>query len=148
MKLIMTHEVDGLGVPGDVVEVRDGYGRNYLLPRGFAVKWTAGGQRQVDTLRRGRQARQVRNLDDAEAAASRLRDMRVVMRRRAGDNGRLFGSVTAKDIATAITDAGGPQVDSRRIDVRQPIKTLGDYQLRVRLHDEVIAQVRLRIASE
>ncbi|QVQ50522.1 50S ribosomal protein L9 [Spiractinospora alimapuensis] len=147
MKLILTQEVSGLGAPGDVVEVRDGYGRNYLLPRGYAVKWTRGGQRQVDAMRRGRQAREIRNLDEAEQIASQLANLRVTLRRRAGDSGRLFGSVVGGDIAEAVTNSGGPALDKRRIEIQNPIKATGDHRVRVRLHPEVSASIQVQVLA-
>ena len=118
MKLILTHEVDGLGSPGDVVEVKDGYGRNYLLPRGFAIKWTRGAQKQIDSIRRARAAREIRSLDEAKQIAEQLGSLKVRLNQRAGDNGRLFGSVTSTDVAEAVKAAGGPEVDKRRIQIQ------------------------------
>ncbi|MDA2806157.1 50S ribosomal protein L9 [Nocardiopsis suaedae] len=148
MKLILTHEVDGLGAPGDVVEVKDGYGRNYLLPRGFAIRWTRGGQKQIDSIRRARQARDIRTLEEAEQIAERLRSLRVELARRAGDGGRLFGSVNAADVASAVTTAGGPQVDKRRIEIRNPIKSVGEHKVRIRLHPEVSATIALEVVGD
>ena len=148
MKLILTHEVDGLGAPGDVVEVKDGYGRNYLLPRGFAIRWTRGGQKQIDSIRRARQARDIRTLEEAEQIAERLRSLRVELGRRAGDGGRLFGSVNAADVAEAVTAAGGPQVDKRRIEIRNPIKSVGEHKVRIRLHPEVSATIALEVVGD
>ncbi|WP_017539583.1 MULTISPECIES: 50S ribosomal protein L9 [Nocardiopsis] len=147
MKLILTHEVNGLGAPGDVVEVKDGYGRNYLLPRGFAIRWTRGGQKQIDSIRRARQARDIRTLDEAEQIAERLRSVRVELGRRAGDGGRLFGSVTAGDVADAVKAAGGPEVDKRRIEIRNPIKSVGEHKVQIRLHPEVSATIALEVVG-
>src|SRR5690625_1219445 len=147
MKLIMTHEVTGLGAPGDIVEVRDGYGRNYLLPRGLAVKWTRGGQKQVDQIRRARAARDIRNLDDAKEIAERLSGMTVRLNQRAGQGGRLFGSVTSSDVADAVKAAGGPAIDKRRVEIRNPIKSIGEHRVEVRLHPEVSATISLEVAE-
>jgi large subunit ribosomal protein L9 len=147
MKLILTQEVSGLGTPGDVVDVASGYGRNYLIPRGFAMPWTRGAEKQIDLIKRARSAREVRSLDDAKTIASELEDLHVRMRRRAGGNGRLFGSVGPADIAAAVREAGGPVLDRRRIEVRDPIKTVGTHQVRVRLHPEVSAWVDIDIAA-
>ncbi|GAA3993293.1 50S ribosomal protein L9 [Thermobifida alba] len=147
MKLILTHEVNGLGAPGDVVEVKDGYGRNYLLPRGFAIKWTRGGQKQIDSIRRARAAREIRSLDEAKQVAGQLGALKVRLTQRSGDNGRLFGSVTAADVADAIKAAGGPAVDKRRIQIRNPIKSVGDYTVEVRLHPEVNASLALEVVG-
>jgi large subunit ribosomal protein L9 len=147
MKLILTQEVSSLGEPGDVVDVAAGYGRNYLIPRGFAMLWTRGAEKQVELIKRARSAREIRGLDDAKAVAGQLQGLRVLMRRRAGGSGRLFGSVGAADIATAVREAGGPELDRRRIEVRDPIKTLGEHQVRVRLHPEVSAPVDIEIVA-
>jgi large subunit ribosomal protein L9 len=147
MKLILTQEVSGLGAPGDVVDVAAGYGRNYLIPRGFAMQWTRGAEKQIDLIRRARAAREIRGLDDAKIVASQLNGLRVRLRRRAGTGGRLFGSVGAADIAVAVREAGGPELDRRRIEVRDPIKTIGAHQVRVRLHPEVSAPVDIEILA-
>lgn len=147
MKLILTHEVNGLGAPGDVVEVKDGYGRNYLLPRGFAIRWTRGGQKQVDSIRRARSARDIRSLDDAKQVAGQLGALNVTLSQRAGDGGRLFGSVTASDVADAVAASGGPAVDKRRIEIRNPIKSVGEHKVEVRLHPEVTATIALEVVG-
>ena len=108
MKVILTNEVTGLGEPGDVVEVKAGYGRNFLIPRGLAMLWTRGAEKQIELIRRARAARDIRGLDDAKAAVGTLRALPVKIRVRAGAQGRLFGSVSASDIADAVRAAGGP----------------------------------------
>jgi large subunit ribosomal protein L9 len=147
MKLILTQEVTGLGAPGDVVDVAAGYGRNYLLPRGFAMKWTRGAEKQVDLIKRARAAREIRTLEDAQAVAGQLERLTVRLTRRAGANGRLFGSVGASDIAAAIRGAGGPEVDRRKIAVPDPIKSTGSHRVQIRLHPEVNAAVNVEIAA-
>lgn len=147
MKLILTQEVGGLGAPGDVVDVAAGYGRNYLIPRGFAMQWTRGAEKQVELIRRARAAREIRGLEDAQLVASQLKGLRVRLRRRAGSGGRLFGSVGAADIAAAVREAGGPELDRRRIEVRDPIKTIGSHQVKVRLHADVSAPVDIEILA-
>ena len=147
MMLILTHEVDGLGAPGDVVEVKDGYGRNFLMPRGLAVRWTKGAAKQIDSLKKAREVREVRDLGHAEQIRSQLEGLSVRLPARAGDTGRLFGAVTVADIAKAIKDAGGPDVDRRRIQVGQPIKSLGSHQVAVRVHDEVAATVHVDVVT-
>ena len=99
MKLILTQEVTGLGTPGDVVEVKAGYGRNYLVPRSLAMPWTRGSEKQIEMIKRARSAREIRSLDDAREAASRLAALRVRLHTRAGTGGRLFGSISPADIA-------------------------------------------------
>ena len=145
MKLILTQEVSGLGAPGDVVEVKDGYGRNFLLPRGAAIRWTRGGEKQVTSIRRGREVRAIADLGSAQEAKDRLEDLRVTLPVRAGEGGRLFGSVTVGDIVDAVSRAGGPQVDKRRIEIGSPIKTVGAHQVSVRLHPEVTATLALDV---
>jgi large subunit ribosomal protein L9 len=147
MKLILTQEVSGLGAPGDVVDVASGYGRNYLIPRGFAMLWTRGAEKQIDLIKRARSAREVRGVEDAKVIAGELEELHVRMRRRAGGNGRLFGSVGPADIAAAVREAGGPVLDRRRIEVRDPIKTIGSHQVRVRLHPEVTAWIDIDIVA-
>jgi large subunit ribosomal protein L9 len=145
MKLILTHEVTGLGAPGDVVEVAGGYGRNYLIPRGMAMRWTRGAEKQIDLIKRARSAREIRGADDAKQVAGQLAGLTVRLETKAGDTGRLFGSVSAADIAAAVRAAGGPELDRRRIEVRSPIKTVGAHQVAVRLHPEVSATLDIEI---
>jgi large subunit ribosomal protein L9 len=147
MKLILTQEVDGLGGPGDVVEVKDGYGRNYLVPRGLAMRWTKGAEKQVASIRRAREVRDVRDLGHANEIKNQLEALQVKLPVRAGDTGRLFGSVTVADIVSAVSAAGGPTIDKRRIELSSPIKTLGSHSVRVRLHPEVSAHVDVDIVS-
>lgn len=146
MKLILTHEVSNLGEPGDIVEVKDGYGRNYLLPRSYAIVWTKGAARQVDSIRAARDARQVHDLEDAQQIKARLEAEPVNVSVQAGQSGRLFGAVTVSDIADALS-AAGAEVDKRRIDVGNPIKALGPHDITVRVHPEVVANVRLNVVA-
>ncbi|MDQ1624587.1 MAG: large subunit ribosomal protein [Actinomycetota bacterium] len=147
MKLILTQEVAGLGAPGDVVEVKDGYGRNYLVPRGAAMRWTRGAEKQVASIRRGRDVREIADLGSAQAAKGRLEGLQVTLPVKAGESGRLFGSVTGADIVAAVAKAGGPEVDKRRIEIGSPIKTVGAHQVTVRLHPEVAATVSLDVVG-
>ncbi len=147
MKLILTQEVTGLGEPGDVVEVAGGYGRNYLVPRGLAMTWTRGAEKQIDLIKRARSAREIRGLDDAKAAAGQLATIRVRLETRAGGGGRLFGSVSTADIAAAVRAAGGPALDKRKIEVANPIKTVGTHRVSVRLHPEVSASLDVEVVG-
>jgi large subunit ribosomal protein L9 len=147
MKLILTHEVTGLGAPGDVITVKDGYGRNYLLPRGYAIAWTKGAEKQVETIRKARKSREVRDLGHAQELKAALERLNVRLATRAGQSGRLFGSVTVADIADAVTSSGGPAVDKRKIEITTPIKTVGTHKVSVRLHPEVSATVGLTIVA-
>ena len=145
MKLILTQEVDGLGAPGDVVEVKDGYGRNYLVPRGLALRWTRGGEKTVDSIKSARASRAVRDQDHAAQIKTKLEANPVPVQVRAGSGGRLFGAVTTAEIAGALADVSGEQVDKRTIAVAHPIKSLGSHEVTVRLHDEVSATVALNV---
>lgn len=147
MKLILTQPVTGLGTAGDVIEVKDGYARNYLLPRRLATPWTKGGQKQVDAITAGRAKRELRSAEDAQAARAHLEANPVTVTARAGATGRLFGAVTAADIAEAIAAAGGPQVDRRRIEVPAPIRNVGDHTAHVRLNEEVSATVTVTVTA-
>ncbi|HSE69468.1 MAG TPA: 50S ribosomal protein L9 [Nocardioidaceae bacterium] len=144
MKLILTQEVTGLGAAGDVVEVRDGYGRNYLVPRGFAIRWTRGGEKTIESIKAARATREVRDLDHAKEVKAKLEGSTFTLPVRAGEGGRLFGAVTVSDIANAITEAGA-EVDKRKIIVGNPIKSLGAHQVTVKVHDEVDATVNLNV---
>ncbi len=146
MKLILTQEVTGLGSPGDVVEVKDGYGRNFLVPRGFAVRWTRGGEKTIESIKKARAARSVRDADHAAQVKSALEGSTYQVKVRAGEGGRLFGAVTVADIADAITAAGG-EVDKRTIVVGNPIKSLGAHSVTVKVHDDVVATVSLNVVS-
>jgi len=145
MKLILTQEVDGLGSPGDVVEVKDGYGRNYLIPRGVGIRWTRGGQKQVDSIKAARASRSVRDHDHAAQIKTKLEAAPVDVKVRAGEGGRLFGAVTVADIAGALSEVAGEGVDKRTIVLANPIKSLGAHSVSVKLHDEVTAGVGLNV---
>ncbi|AYY15083.1 50S ribosomal protein L9 [Actinobacteria bacterium YIM 96077] len=147
MKLILKQEVSGLGSAGDVVEVRDGYGRNYLIPRGYAMAWTKGAQKQIDAIQRARESREIADRDTARAMKERLEAGPIQLKAKAGESGRLFGSITPADIASAVVDAGGPQVDKRRIEVGTPIKSVGEHTVTVRLHEDVSAKIKINVAA-
>jgi large subunit ribosomal protein L9 len=139
VKIILTQEVTGLGTPGDVVDVKPGFGRNYLLPQGFAIPWTKGGEKQISLIKRARSAREIRDIGQAGEVKARLEGMTVKMSVRAGDGGRLYGSVTATEIAAAVKRAGGPDLDRRRIELPGHIKSTGEHRVQVKLHPEVSA---------
>lgn len=148
MKLILTAAVDKLGIAGDVVEVRDGYGRNYLVPRGFAIRWTRGGEKQIDGIKRSRDAREIRGLGHAQEVRGQIEQLQVELPVRAGDNGKLFGAVTPSDIAGAIRKAGGPAVDKRAVEISKPIKQVGSHTVGVKLHDGVTAHVPVTVTAQ
>jgi large subunit ribosomal protein L9 len=145
MKLILTQEVGGLGAPGDVVEVKDGYGRNYLVPRGLATPWTKGGEKQVAAIRKARESREIATLEEAQSVRAKLESGRVRLSARAGQSGRLFGAVTPADVAEAVKSDLGADIDRRKVEITQPIKTLGTYQVHVRLHADVQATVDVEV---
>ncbi|MFB6873124.1 50S ribosomal protein L9 [Streptomyces sp. NPDC056323] len=147
MKIILTHEVSGLGAAGDVVDVKDGYARNYLVPRGFAIRWTKGGEKDVAQIRRARKIHEIATIGQANEIKAKLEAVKVRLAVRSGDAGRLFGSVTPADIASAIKAAGGPDVDKRRVELGSPIKTLGGHQVSVRLHPEVAANLGVEVVA-
>ena len=144
-KVILTHEVNGLGAAGDVVDVKDGYARNYLVPRKLATPWSAGAEKSIEAMRKARRARELASIEDAQAARSALQSAPVVVSAKAGDSGRLFGAVTTADIASAI--GARAAVDKRRIQIAQPIKALGDYQVQVSLHEGVVATVDVQVVA-
>ncbi len=147
MKLILTAAVDKLGVAGDIVEVKDGYGRNFLVPRGFAIRWTRGGEKQIAGIQRSRDSREIRGLDHAQEVRTELEGLTIELPERASDTGKLFGAVTVADVAAAIKKAGGPAVDKRSIEIGKPIKAVGNHTVGVKLHDAVTAHVQLAVVS-
>ena len=147
MKVILTHEVSNLGTAGDVVDVKDGYARNFLFRRGLATPWTKGGQKQVDAIAKGREVRAVKSLEEATSIKGNLESKTVTVQAHAGQSGRLFGAVSTGDIAAAVKAAGGPELDRRKIEVRNPIKTVGPAEALVRLHPEVQATVKLQVVA-
>lgn len=146
-KLILTHEVTGLGAPGDVVEVKDGYARNYLVPRSLATPWTKGAEKEITQIRRARKVREIETLDEARAVRDSLQGNPVTVSAKAGESGRLFGAITTAEIADAVKAAGGPSVDRRKIEIAQPIKATGEFEVQVRLHAEVSAKLTVKVVA-
>ena len=147
MKVILTHEVSGLGAAGDVADVKDGYARNYLIRRGLAVAWTKGGQAQVDAISRGRETRAVKSVEEAQSLKGNLENGSVTVVAHAGKEGRLFGAVSTADVAAAVKAAGGPELDKRKIEIATPIKTVGTHSATVRLHGDVVATLALEVVA-
>ncbi|MGQ0839535.1 50S ribosomal protein L9 [Actinokineospora sp.] len=147
MKLILTTDVSGLGSPGDAVEVKDGYGRNYLLPRGFAILATKGAEKQVQVIRRAQEASRIRDLDHAKEVRAALTALGTVplTAKAASGSGKLFGSITTADIVSAVKSAGGPVLDKRAIEVSGHIKTVGKHPVNVRLHPDVSAAFTVNV---
>jgi large subunit ribosomal protein L9 len=148
MKLILTAAVDKLGLAGDVVEVKDGYGRNYLVPRGLAMAWTRGAEKQIEGIKRARDAKEIRGVDHAQQVRSELEGLTIELGVRAGEAGRLFGAVTPADVVAAIKKAGGPAVDKRAVQISKPIKTVGSHTVGVKLHDAVTAHVPVSVVAQ
>ncbi len=137
MKVVLQRPVEKLGVPGDVVEVADGYARNFLMPRGLAVRASKGGVRHVESLRRAHTMRVAKAKTEAEALASNLMASPIKVHARAGDEGKLFGSITAADLAEEIERQTGHALDRRDIHLAEPIRSVGVHEVRVHLAPEV-----------
>ena len=147
MKLILTQEVSGLGAAGDVVVVKDGYGRNYLVPRGLAIAWTKGGEKQVTQIKRARKVREIRDMSHANEVKQQLESLVVTISAKAGDSGRLFGSITAAEVAAAVKSAGGPSIEKRKVSLDRPIKTVGRHAAKVGVHEGVTATLTLEVVA-
>ncbi len=149
MKLILTADVSGLGGPGDIVEVKEGYGRNYLLPRRLAIVASKGAERQVQTIRRAQTARSIRGLDHAQEVKAALQaiDPVPLQAKAASGSGKLFGSVTTADVVSAVKAAGGPVLDKRMVELSGHIKTVGKHTVNVRLHPEVTVSFKVQVSA-
>ena len=147
MKLILTREVPKVGSAGDVVTVKDGYARNFLLPRGVAIAWSTGGEKQIDGIRRARAAREVRDIDHAKELKASLEKATITIKVKAGTAGRLFGSVTDKDIAAAVKAAAGVDIDRHSIKTSGHIKKAGDHSVKVALAHSVVATVTVTVVA-
>ena len=145
MKIILQKPVEKLGVPGDIVEVADGYARNYLVPRGFAVKATKGGERHIDSLQRAHGTRVNKAKAEAESVASTLAATPILVAAHAGDEGKLFGSVTPADIAEAIERQAGVKVDRHDVHLGEPIRSVGVHEVRVHLFADVDPVVTVQV---
>jgi large subunit ribosomal protein L9 len=146
-KLILTSEVTGVGSPGDVVEVKNGYARNYLIPQGFAVPWSRGGEKQIEQIKAARASRELATLEEAQALKAKLEANPVKLVVKAGSEGRLFGSVKTGDIADAVAAAGLGAIDKRTIEIGSAIKGTGHYDATVRLRTDVIAALTLDVVA-
>lgn len=147
MKIVLRADVENLGNKGDLVEVAPGYARNYLVPKGLAIAASEGATRQAEAMRRSRQVRDRREKEGAEATARQLAAKRIEIRARAGEGGRLFGSVTSTDIAEAVEAQTGVHLDRRKLHV-EPIKTLGTHEVPVRLHSDVEIPITIEVVSQ
>ena len=148
MKIVLREDVEQLGRKGDICDVADGYARNFLVPRGLAMAATRGTVAQAASMRRSRTARDTREREGAQALAARLAGARVEVAARAGEGGRLFGSVTNADVAEALLARTGVEIDRRRIALDEPIKELGETEVPIRLHTDVDAVVTVVVVAE
>lgn len=146
-KIILTNEVTGLGSAGDVVEVRDGYARNYLVPQGYAVAWTRGAEKQIEQIRAARAAREHASIEEAQHLKASLEATTVKLSVKAGRDGRLFGSVKAATVAAAVTEAGLGAIDKRKVVLQSPIKTVGDHTALLKLRDDLVATISLQVVA-
>ena len=146
-KLILTNEVSGLGSAGDVVEVKNGYARNYLLPRGFAVLWSKGGEKQVAQIRAAREARALATVEEAQTLKASLEAATIKVAAKAGVGGRLFGTVKTTDVAKAVAAAGLGEIDKRKVEFAAPIRTVGAHKATVRLHNDLSATLNLQVVA-
>ncbi len=146
-KLILTSEVSGLGSAGDVVEVKNGYARNYLIPQGFAVAWTRGGEKQVEQIKAARAARELATLEEAQALKAKLEEAPVRLAVKAGREGRLFGSVKTADVVAAVESAGLGSLDKQAIEFSAPVKAVGRHEATVRLRQDVVAALQLEVVA-
>ena len=146
-KLILTHEVSGLGSAGDVVDVKNGYARNYLIPQGYAIAWTRGGEKQVEQIRSARVAREHATIEEAQDLKAKLQATAVSLTVKAGAEGRLFGSVKPADVAAAVEAAGLGSVDKRRVELPTPIKSVGTHEATVKLRDDIVATITLKVVA-
>ena len=146
-KLILTNEVSGVGSAGDVVEVKDGYARNYLVPQGLAVVWSRGGEKQVEQIRAARAARELATLEEAQALKAKIENNKVKLAVKVGRDGRLFGSVKTEHIAAAVESAGVGAIDKRKIEIANPIKFTGEHEATVRLRDDIVATITIQVVA-
>lgn len=147
MKVILEQDVPRLGRKGEVVEVNDGYARNFLLPRKLARAATAGALKEVEALKQKAAEKEARAAAEAKALAERLNGRTVTIPARAGEGGRLFGSVTNQDVAEAINRAFNLNLDKRRVELKEPIKALGAYSVTVRLYTEITAEITVKVVA-
>jgi large subunit ribosomal protein L9 len=148
MKLILTREVAGLGSAGDVVTVKDGFARNFLLPRGNAIAWSLGGEKQIQSIRRARSAREIRDIDHAKEIKAKLESTTITTTVKVGAKGVLFGSVTDKDVAAAIKSAVAIDIDRHSIKTKGHIKKIGNHEVKVSLGHNVVATVTVSVVAQ
>jgi len=148
MKLILTAAVNKVGVAGDIVDVKPGYGRNFLLPQGFAISWSKGAEKQILGIQRARDAREIRSIEHAQQVRAQLEALAVSLSARTGtEDGKLYGSITSAEVVAAVKKAGGPALDKRSVVIAKPIKTLGNHTVGIKLNDAVTAHITVDVIS-
>lgn len=148
MKLILTAAVNKVGVAGDIVDVKPGYGRNFLLPQGYAISWSKGAEKQILGIQRARDAREIRGIEHAQQVRTQLETLGVSLAARTGgEEGKLYGAVTPADVVAAVKKAGGPALDKRSVVIAKPIKTLGNHIVGVKLNDAVTAHITVDVVA-
>ncbi|MGQ9779636.1 MAG: 50S ribosomal protein L9 [Bacillota bacterium] len=148
MKIVLKQDVKGLGKKGEIKEVADGYARNFLLPKGFAVPATEGNLRALKEERTVRQQHEFREMEEARALAARLEGLRLVIKAKAGESGRLFGAVTAKDVAEALRREARVEVDRKKIELAEGIKKTGTYRIPIKLYHDISVRIQLEVVPE
>jgi large subunit ribosomal protein L9 len=148
VKVVLRDDVENIGRKGDLIEVTDGFARNFLVPRGLAMKATKGGVQQAEAMRRNREARDARDREAAQALADQLTGKRIELRARAGEGGRLFGSVTSADVADAVRAQTGVELDRRKTQLAEPLKELGAVEVPVKLHADVEVTLTVDVVPE
>jgi large subunit ribosomal protein L9 len=148
VKVVLREDVENLGKKGDLLDVADGYGRNFLVPRGLAMHATRGVVAQSEAMRRSREAKETRDREASQLVAATLGSQTIQVKARAGEGGKLFGSVTAADVAEAVLAQTGVELDRRKVVLDEPIRELGDAQVQVRLPAEVVVAVAVAVVEE
>ncbi|MCQ2736286.1 MAG: 50S ribosomal protein L9 [bacterium] len=148
MKIILTKDVDALGIEGDIIEVKNGYARNYLLPQGFAVIATAGNLKTWENEKIARDRRIAKATEDAKKQAESLAAVKYEIKVKVGEEGKLFGAVTAQDIANVVTEASKIEIDRKKLVIAEPIKSVGEFAVTVKLYKDVKAELTVVVSAE
>ena len=148
MKIILTSTIEKLGIAGDIDEVKDGYARNYLVPQGKAIAWTRGAEKQIEGIKRARDAREIRGVEHAQEIRTQLEGLSVSVAARVAESGQLFGAVTSAELAVAVKKAGGPAIDKRSVSFAKPVKAAGSHVASIKLHPAVTARVPFEVVAK
>jgi large subunit ribosomal protein L9 len=148
MQVILRKPVESLGDAGDIVDVKPGYGRNFLLPQGYAIAWTKGAEKQILGIQRARDAREIRGIEHANQVRDQLEALGVSLSARTGsDEGKLYGAITPADVVAAVKKAGGPALDKRSVVIAKPIKTTGNHTVGIKLNEAVTAHITVDVVA-